>query len=79
MMYGFCGAVWLSAISFCCAGLKAEVPTSALGGLDLDVSSVIYAIGQTSSAVLIQTLMNINHIFPSTDAADQSCFFQSHR
>ena len=79
MLYGFCGAVCLSAISFCCAGLKAEVPTSALGGLDLDVSSVVYAIGSLSSAVPIQTLINISHIFPSTDAADQSCVFQSHR
>ena len=74
MMYGFCGAVWLSAISFCCAGLKAEVPTSVLGGLDLDASRVIYAIGSLSSAGLIHTLININYISPSTDAADHNCF-----
>ena len=79
MVYGFCGASWLPAISFCCAGLKAEVAISVLGGLDLDVSNVIYATGSLSSAVPIQTLTNINHICPSTDAADQSCFFQSHR
>jgi len=55
MMYGFCGASWLSAISFCCARLKAEVGTSGLGGFDLDVSRVIYAIGSLSSAGLIHT------------------------
>ena len=73
-MYGFCGASWLSAISFCCARLKAEVATSVLGGFDLDVSRVIYAIGSLSSAGLIHTLININHIFPSTDAAHHNCF-----
>ena len=50
--------------------------TSVLGGFDLDVSRVIYAIGSLSSAGLIHTLININHIFPSTDAADQSCFLR---
>ena len=78
-MYGFCGALWLSAISFCCAWLRAEVPASALGGLDLDVSSVINAIGSFSYAVLTQTLINMNLICPSTDAADHNCFFQSYR
>ena len=73
-MYGFCGASWLSAISFCCARLKAEVGTSILGGFDLDVSRVIYAIGSLSYAALIHTWININHIFPSTDAADHNCF-----
>ena len=48
--------------------------TSVLGGFDLDVSRVIYAIGSLSSASLIHTLININHIFPSTDAADHPCF-----
>ena len=79
MMYGFCGASWLSAISFFCARLKAEVASSVLGGFDLDVSRVIYAISSLSSALLTQTLININHIFRSTDAADHNCFFQSHR
>ena len=74
MMYGFCGASWLSAMSFCCAGLKAEVATSVLGGFDLDVSRVIYAIGSLSSAGLIHTLINISHVAPSTDAADHNCF-----
>ena len=69
-MYGFCGAPWLSAIPCCCARLKAEVATSVLGGFDLDVSRVIYAIGSLSSAGLIHTLLNVNHITPSTDAAD---------
>ena len=75
-MYGFCGASWLSLMSFFCARLKAEVATSVLGGfdLDIDVSRVIYAIGSLSSAGLIHTLININHIFPSTDAADHNCF-----
>ena len=72
-MYGSCGASWLSATSFCCARLKAEVATSVLGGLDLDVCRVRYAIGSLSSAGLIHTLININHIFPSTDAADHNC------
>ena len=73
-MYGFCGASWLSAISFFCARRKAAVATSVLGGFDLDVSRVIYAIGSLSSAGLIHTLININHIFPSTDVADHNCF-----
>ena len=73
-MYGFCGASWLSAIPRCCSRLKAEVATSVLGGFDLDVSRVIYAIGSLSSAGLIHTLININHISPSTDAADHKCF-----
>ena len=73
-MYGFCGASWLSAISFFCARLKAAVATSVLGGFDLNVSRVIYAIGSLSSAGLIHTLININHISPSTDAADHNCF-----
>ena len=53
---------------------RTEVATSVLGGFDLDVSRVIYAIGSLSSAGLIHTLININHIFPSTDAADHNCF-----
>ena len=73
-MYGLCGASWLSAMFFLCAGLKAEASTSVLGGFDLNVSRVIYAIGSLCSAGLIHTLININHIFPSTDAADHSCF-----
>ena len=72
-MYGFCGASWFSAISFFCGRLKADVAASVLGGFDLDVSRVIYAIGSVSSAALIHTLININHIFPSTDAADHNC------
>ena len=78
-MYGFCGASWLSAISFFCARLKAEVASSVLGGFDLDVSRVIYAIGSLRSASLIHTLININYIFRITDAANHNCFFQSHR
>ena len=78
-MYGFCGASWLSAMSFFCARLKAEVAASVLGGFDLDVSRVIYAIGSLSSAALIHTMININHISPSTDAADHNCFIRSHR
>ena len=73
-MYGFCGASWLSAISFFCARLKAAVATSVLGGFDLNASRVIYAIGSLSSAGLIHILININHISPSTDAADHNCF-----
>ena len=49
MMYGFCGASWLSAIPFFCAGLKAGVGTSVLGGFDLDVGRVIYASGSLNS------------------------------
>ena len=64
-MYGFCGASWLSAISFFWGRLNAEVAASVLGGFDLDVSRVIYAIGSLSSAVLIHTLININHIPPN--------------
>ena len=73
-MYGFCGASWLSAISFFCARLKADVASSVLGGFDLDVSRVIYAIGSLSFAGLIHKLIHINHIFPSTDAANHNCF-----
>ena len=60
-------------MSFFCAGLKAEVATPVLGGFDLDVGRVTYAIGSLSSAGLIHTLIHINHIFASTDAADHSC------
>ena len=73
-MYGFCGAAWLSAMSFCCARLKAEVSTSVLGGFVLDVNRVVFANGSLSSACLIHTLINISHVAPSTDAAYHICF-----
>ena len=73
-MYGLCGASWLSAASFFCARLKAEISTSVLGGFVLDGSRVIYVIGLLSSADLIHIWINLNHICPSTDAANHNCF-----